>query len=371
LAKSKSALIIYGPLVARGASGEIVRDGLTNLAQITGHYDRLAYIGLEANSHGARDMGVLPNQLPGYATLDDKNVQGNLRRVWGKATFSATPGKGYATMLDEAGSAIKALYIMGANPATENLQWAKNLDNLDLLVVQDLFLTETAHLADVVLPAVSWAESDGTFTNLERRVQRANRAVRDPQSKAAPDWMILDHLATRMGVNWPYADERGITREISEVISLYKGMTWDALGDQGLQYDAGKIRPAAQLRKLQQVETPTLSDGELFLVGGSVTYDDGTLFKLTETMRNYAFGRNAGINAQDAAKLGIEDGAPIVVENERGTLALNAKIHEQVLPGTLWIPESIEGAPVGTLLDSSGVTKVSVKVAERALAVAA
>ncbi len=88
-------------------------------------------------------------------------------------------------------------------------------------------------------------------------------------------------------------------------------------------------------------------------------------------MSNYAFGRNAGINAADAAKLGITDGAPIVVQSERGSVELNAKIHEQVLPGTVWIPESIAGAPVGDLLSASGFTTVTVKVAERAMAVAA
>lgn len=104
-------------------------------------------------------------------------------------------GKSYSQMLDGAGSDLKALYIMGANPASERPAWAAKLDALDFLVVQDLFLTETAQLADVVLPAVSWAEEDGTFTNLERRAQRAPKAVRSPDSKAASDWMILDHLA--------------------------------------------------------------------------------------------------------------------------------------------------------------------------------
>ena len=370
LAASKNALIIYGPLVARGATGETVRAGLSNLAHVTGHSDRLSYIGLEANSHGARDMGVLPNQLPGYAALDDTAAQANLQKLWGKVSFSSTPGKGYQAMLDDAGGAIKALYIMGADPASESTTWAKNLDKLDLLVVQELFLTETAKLADVVFPALSWAEQDGTFTNLERRVQRANKAVRDPQSKAAPDWMILDHLATRMGNNWPYGDERAITREISQAVPLYQGLTWDSLGDQGQQYDASSVRPAAQLRKLEQT-APAPSGQGLLLVSGVVTYDDGNLFRLTPQMSNYAFGRNAGINAADAAQLGISDGAPILVQSERGSLELNAKIHEQVLPGTIWIPESIAGAPVGDLLNASGVTTVTVQVAEHAMAVAA
>jgi predicted molibdopterin-dependent oxidoreductase YjgC len=202
-------------------------------------------------------------------------------------------------------------------------------------------------------------------------VQRANKAVRDPQLQAAPDWMILDHLATRMGTNWPYADERAITREISQAIPLYKGLTWEAVGDQGQQYDASKVRPAAKLRKLAQAESASLANGELLLVTGSVTYDDGNLFKLTPHMQNYAFGSHAALNTGDAAKLGIAEGTTVVVANERGSFTLNAKIHESVLPGTVWIPESIAAAPVGTLLNGVVTPKVIVTIAEPALAVAA
>src|SRR5690606_7782039 len=109
----------------------------------TGHYDRLAYIGLEANSQGCRDMGLLPNALPGYAELDDADARARLEQLWG-ASVPTAPGLTYRQMLEGAGTQIKALYIMGANPATERPTWAANLDKLDLLIVQDLFLTETA-----------------------------------------------------------------------------------------------------------------------------------------------------------------------------------------------------------------------------------
>jgi NADH-quinone oxidoreductase subunit G len=362
LAQSENALIIYGPMAAHGATGEVVRTGLTNLAYATGHYDRLSYIGLDANSHGARDMGVLPNQLPGYAALDDSQAQARLQQLWG-SKLSTTPGKGYSTMLNAAGSEIKALYVMGADPASENPAWAQNLEKLDLLVVQELFLTETAALADVVLPAVSWAEADGTFTNLERRVQRAPKAVRDPQSKAAPDWMILDHLSTRMGHNWPYADERAITREITEAVPLYRELTWDALGDQGQQYDASSVRPAPAMRKVEQSQLLAISDQKFILVTGTVAYDDGNMFRLTEQMRAMAYGRAAGISPVDAGKLGIQDGTPLVVQNPQGELTLNAKVSEQVQPGTVWIPESLAGAPVASLVNGSPVTTVTVKAA--------
>ncbi len=360
LAESENALIIYGPLAARGENGQTVLNGLTNLALATGHYDRLSYVGLDANSHGARDMGVLPNSLPGYAPLDDQAAVERLGLLW-NAKLSTTPGKSYKTMLDEAGQSIKALFIMGANPASERPTWAENLDNLDLLVVQELFLTETAAKADVVLPALSWAEVDGTFTNLEGRVQRANRALRDPETKAAPDWMILDHLANRMGVNWPYADEQAITREISEAVPLYAGLTWDALGDQGLQYDPSGVRPAASYRKVEQESLPADSERPFMLLSGTVLYDGGNLFRLTEEMHNMAFGPIAGLNPADADKLGVHDGNEVIVESAHGSLTLHAKVDAQVQPGTVWVPESLPSAPVGILLNGSDVAAVTVR----------
>ena len=360
LAESKSALIVYGPMAARGETGQAVLNGLTNLAMVTGHYERLAYVGLEANSHGARDMGVLPNLLPGYATTDDAEARSRFAAKWG-GDLPTQPGLSYQAMLEAAGEGIKALYIMGANPASERPTWAANLDKLDLLVVQELFLTETAAKADVVLPALSWAEVDGTFTNLERRVQRAPKAVRDPHTKAAADWMILDHLAGKLGSRWGYADEHAITQEIGETIPLYAGVTWEALGDQGVQYDASAVRPRPAYRKVVQPPLPAAAASTLTLVSGTVLYDGGRLFSLTKQMVNMAFGATAALNPADAAKLGIVEGGQVVVGNKHGELTLQAKLDAQVQPGTVWIPESLPGAPVGALLNDSDVTTVAVR----------
>ncbi|MEZ4831515.1 MAG: NADH-quinone oxidoreductase subunit NuoG [Caldilineaceae bacterium] len=237
LAESESALIVYGPMAAQGDAGREVMEGLVNLAALTGHYERLAYVGLDANSQGCRDMGVLPDQLPGHASLSDEAAQRRLRATWGSAV-PTTAGKTYTQMLNAAGDGIKALYVMGANPASERPEWATNLDKLDLLIVQETFNTETTAIADVVLPALTWAEQDGTFTNLERRVQRAVKAIDSNDSRAAADWMILDHLVNRMGMDWPFADLRGITKEITRTVPMYASLSWEALGDQGLQWDA-------------------------------------------------------------------------------------------------------------------------------------
>lgn len=360
LAKSQNALIIYGPMVARGEAGQNTLNGLTNLALITGHYERLAYVGLEANSQGCRDMGVLPNRLPGHASLGDSAARQRLETLWG-GSLPSQPGKTYKAMLDSAGSGLKALFVMGANPASERPEWAANLDKLDFLVVQELFLTETAKLADVVLPAVSWAESDGTFTNLERRVQRAPKAVRDPQSKAAPDWMILDHLATRMGVNWPYADEKGITAEITKAVPVYAGLTWDALGDQGLQWDANAVRPQPESHEANQINLAQNGDYPLTLVTGTVLFDGGNLFRQTEQMKPRIFPAVVSVNPGDAAGLGVADGSPVQVTSAHGELILAIKLDAQVKPGTVWIPESLPGAPVGALLNGSEVEHVRIE----------
>ncbi|MCX6045347.1 MAG: NADH-quinone oxidoreductase subunit NuoG [Chloroflexi bacterium] len=360
LAQSSNALIIYGPLVARGEAGQNTLHGLTNLALATGHYERLAYVGLEANSQGCRDMGLLPHALPGHAALDDKAAKQRLQTLWG-ATLPTKAGKTYKQMLDGAGKEIKALYIMGANPASERPEWTANLDKLDFLVVQELFLTETAKLADVVLPAVSWAESSGTFTNLERRVQRAPKAVRDPHSKAAPDWMILDHLATRMGTNWPYAAEHGITAEITKAVPLYAGLTWEALGDQGLQWDAKALNVQPTSQEATQQNITLYEEYPLSLVSGTVLFDDGNMFRRTTQMKDRIMPALVGLNPADAAGLGVVDGTPVIVRSAHGELTMAVKIEAQVQPGTAWIPESLPGAPVGALLNGSDIEHVRVQ----------
>jgi predicted molibdopterin-dependent oxidoreductase YjgC len=352
LANAKSALILYGPLVARGEIGKAVTAGLTNLAHYTGHYERLAYIGLDANSQGCRDLGVLPNRLPGHVALDDVLGRPLLEQMWG-APLPTTPGKTYSQMLDAAGGEIKALYIMGADPASERPAWADNLDKLDFLVVQELMLTETAARADVVLPGLSWAEQDGTFTNLERRVQRAPKAVGNPHTKAAPDWMILSHLASHFDTQWSYTAARAVTQEITVANPIYNGMTWERLGDMGQQWlvaDAPYTRPEPSY---QSVEAPAVppAGGGLRLVSSPALYDGGNLFRLTPQMAEMAFGAHAALNPLDAQRLGLVAEDAVQVRNEHGVISLSVKLEPAVKPGTVWIPASLPGAPVGALLN--------------------
>lgn len=360
LVNARNALILYGPLAARGEQGPAVRDALVNLAHYTGNYERLAYVGLEANSQGCRDMGVLPDRLPGHVGLDDAMARTHLEQLW-NAPLPANPGKSYNQMLDAAGGDLKAMLVMGADPASERPAWAANLDKLDFLVVQELFLTETAQRADVVLPALGWAEVDGTFTNLERRVQRAPKALDKPQSKAAPDWLILFHLATHFDVQWPYDSVQAITKEITVANPTYAGLTWASLGDQGQQWqvmDHPYVLPDPTFRKAEQAPLPE-GDGGLRLVGGTVLYDAGSLFGMTKQMASMAFGACVGVNPADAAKLALAEGDAVTVKNEHGELDLAVKLMDSIKPGTVWVPASLPGAPVGALLNG-GATVVKV-----------
>ena len=362
LKESENALIVYGPMAARGDDGPSVRDGLEQLAQAAGEGTRLAYAGLDGNAQGCRDMGVLPDRLPGQFPLDSASARTRLEGLWG-CSISSSPGYTYKQMLDS--QEMRALFVNGANPAAESPDWSASLEELELLVVTDLLPTETAQKADVVLPALGWAESDGTYTNLERRVQRAPKAVSDPKSRAAPDWMMLTHLAKQMGAIWPFSDARSVTAEIARAVPAYAGLTWEALGDQGLQWDAGSA-PATESsggRTSERMPEFAADNAEfpLNLVTGTVLYDGGTLFSLTDQMQGMAHGATVTLNPADAAEFGLDPGSAVTVESEQGQLDLTVGTDVQVQTGTAWIPESLPGAPVGALLNGSFIQRVKVE----------
>ncbi|MYC96108.1 MAG: NADH-quinone oxidoreductase subunit NuoG [Caldilineaceae bacterium SB0661_bin_32] len=362
LNESERALIVYGPMAARGEDGPSVRDGLIQLAQAAGEGTRLAYAGLDGNAQGCRDMGVLPDRLPGQFPLDSAGARTRLEALWG-CSLSTSPGYTYKQMLDS--QEMRALIVNGANPAAESPDWSARLEELELLVVTDLLPTETAQKADVVLPALGWAESDGTYTNLERRVQRAPKAVSDPKSRAAPDWMMLTHLARQMGANWPFSDARSVTAEIARAVPAYAGLTWEALGDQGLQWDADSA-PATESsggRTSEGLPDSAADNAEfpLNLVTGTVLYDGGTLFSLTDQMHGMAHGATVTLNPVDAAEFGLDPGSAVTVQSEQGHLDLTVGIDVQVQTGTAWIPESLPGAPVGALLNGSHTQRVKVE----------
>ncbi len=216
IAEAKGAIILYDEMATLAPGCEHLASDLQVLAVITGNIDHpgagVGPLFEDANSLGARDMGLLPDALPGYQPAPE-------------------PGMAYAEMLSS--PEIKALYVMGANPA-RHLEEQKLPDTIEFLVVQDIMLTETAEQADVILPAVTFAEKDGSMTNVDHHVQAIRQALR-PLPGAKADWEILREVAKHMGHQWSYARPQDVFLEIAAHNPFYAGLTWEELGLQGVR----------------------------------------------------------------------------------------------------------------------------------------
>jgi len=223
IAEAGGAIILYDEMATLEAGCEDLAADLQALAVVTGNIDRpgagVGPLFEDANSLGARDMGLLPDALPGYRPAEDA-------------------GMTYAEMLSS--PQLKALYVMGANPARHV---EKLPDSLKLLIVQDIMLTETAQQADIVLPAVTFAEKDGSLTNIDHHVQAIRQALR-PLPGAKADWEIFVEIARHMGIKWNYASSKEILREIAEENPFYTGLDWEELGTQGVRTQEQEVARA-------------------------------------------------------------------------------------------------------------------------------
>jgi predicted molibdopterin-dependent oxidoreductase YjgC len=376
IAGSERPLALYGPDVVRGraADADANAAALANLEILVGR-NRVAFLGSEGNSQGARDMGVLPTRLPGHAPLAEAAARERLQRLWG-SDLPAEPGLTYSQMLQAAaGGTLKALFVMGADPASEGAQAAAALEKLDFLIVQDVFLTETAQRAHVVLPATTYAETDGTFTNLERRVQRAPQAFR-PYQQARPDWKILVDLARKWPVPevrdeqpkskkvkkarrgqtapWSYASPQDVLAEIARAVPQYAGLTWEALGEMGKQWSTESMAAAA---RLVTITSPILSANPAYpfrLAADRLLFDHGVLTRTTERLQSVLVSAVARLNPADLARLKIREGSQVQVTSAHGGVRLLAQGDPLTPPGVVAIAYSLPGAPAETLMGSSG-----------------
>ncbi len=356
LIKAEKPFIIYGADYAWGyGSGSIVQS-LTNWIVASGHGDRLGFLHTQANAVGAADMGLLPDSLPGHRPLSDEAARQQLESLW-QTSLSAQAGLGYSGMIASALGRIKALYIMGADPVGEKPSYKKELSSLDFLVVQDMFLTDTAQLADVVLPAASYVESSGTFTSTERRVQVAPQAAK-AVGDSLPDWTILMHIARRYAPDkadaWRTPSAEAIFAEITQAAPQYADFTWEGLGDSGQQW-AWDALPARQEIVPYQASEPVPMDKtfNMHLIVGSLLWDDGNVFAATEQMTNLGH-KAAWLHPDDAAALGVFEGDSIAVRSRAASLELPLHLSSAVKQGCVFVPFSLKDAPVGELFDEFG-----------------
>jgi formate dehydrogenase alpha subunit len=311
------------------------------------------------NVQGACDMGGLPNVYTGYQPVSDPEANAKFAEAWGRPL----PDKPGMTITDMVHAMIegriKALYVIGENPKLSDpdcnhLHHA--LKNLDLLVVQELFLSETAQVADIVLPAASVAEKNGTFTNSERRCMRIHKAI-EPVGNALPDWQIIARLSEAMGYPMPYESAAEIFDEIAALTpNSYAGMSYDRLGIDGLQWpcpDRGhpgtpflhKDRFSRGLGKFHAIEyrdPAEMPDADYpyFLTTGRMFahFHTGTMTRISPKLDIEQRSGYVCIHPADAEKLDVRDEEEVLLSSRRGQMAAPARLTDSVQPGTFFLP---------------------------------
>jgi formate dehydrogenase alpha subunit len=372
-AGAKSASIVYAMGITQHVTGSANVAAIANLALLTGHIGREATgvnpLRGQNNVQGACDMGALPNVFPGYQPVTDEKVREKFRAVWGMDT-ACDIGMTVSAMMDEAAhGGIKALYVMGENPMLSDPDMShveKALKNLEFLVVQDIFMTETAKYANVVLPGASSFEKDGTFTNTERRVQRVRKAI-EPIDNSRADWEIICGLFLAFGYPMDYEEPEDIMEEIRKLTPSYGGISYNRLDKDGLQWPCPDLNhPGTRFlhkdrfsRGLGKFTVNEYRDpGELpddeypyIMTTGRIQhhYHTGTM-----TRRSWALDREyphgfIEVNPADAEKLGIRNNSRVRVISKRGELETVALVTENISEGVVFMPFHFGEAPVNKL----------------------
>jgi formate dehydrogenase major subunit/formate dehydrogenase alpha subunit len=349
---------------------------LANLGMITGHIG-FPYAGVnpmrgQNNVQGSCDMGALPNSFPGYPSVLDHDAQQKFTELYG-VQMPQDMGLRIPEMFELAvHGTLKAMYIMGEDPALTDADAnhvRKALENLDFLVVQNIFMTETAKYADVFLPAALYAEKDGTFTNTERRVQRVRKAV-DPPGDTRPDWEILQDLGKRMGIPWHYDSPEDIFEEVRKAVPQYAGMTYERLGTTGLQWPCptedhpgspylhkGRFtRGKGLLQGIPFQEPAELTDEEypMLLTTGRMLYHYNISTRISQNLEWLRPHELAEVNPEDAARMGVGDGGVVRVTSRRGSITTRIKVTDKVPPGTTFMTFHYAESPVNELTNAEG-----------------
>jgi formate dehydrogenase alpha subunit len=369
--------ILYCMGITQHTTGTDNVKSLANLAMLCGH------LGIEGggvnplrgqnNVQGACDFGGLPDVFSGYQKVIDPAVRQRMAEAWGVADLPDQPGLKVTQMIPAAHDGkLKAFYVIGENPLVSDADLnhcEKSLKNLDFLVVQDIFLTETGRLANVVLPSACFAEKDGTFTNTERRVQRVRKAV-EPPGQSWNDWKIVCEISKRMGYSMDYESSQQIMEEISKVTPSYAGISYDRIDYEGLywpcptpehpgtpilhreQFTSGK----GNFHAIDYIPPAEKTDGEfpLYLTTGRLLYQyhTGTMTMRTAGLNEIAPECFVEISARDARLQDIEDGELVNIDSRRGSIQAKIKISDKAVAGTVFIPFHYAAAAANRLTNA-------------------
>lgn len=387
-AENSPASILYCMGITQHSTGTDNVLAVSNLGLITGNLGQpsagINPLRGQNNVQGACDMGSLPDVYPGYQQVTNPEVQEKFEKAWG-VPLSGKAGLTHTEIFDAAHCGeIKAIYVIGENPVlTEaNASHAiEAMENLEFFVAQDIFLNETAQKADVVLPAASFAEKNGTFTNTERRVQRVRRVI-DPVGEAKPDWWIISAIANEMGKEgFAYNSAEEIFNEMASLTPSYAGISYERLEEESLQWPCPtKDHPGTQILHVEKFATPTgkakLTPLEYRPAEDCCDFDfplilttERSLYQFHSTMTRYSEGLDllSGgekilINPEDAKNMGIEEGDLVEVKSRRGMIKVPASISERSQKGVASL--SFHFAEYPTNLLTSGAIDPVAKIPE-------
>jgi predicted molibdopterin-dependent oxidoreductase YjgC len=377
-ASNRPATILYSMGITQHSHGTDNVLATANLAMLTGNIGKPSTgvnpLRGQNNVQGACDMGALPNVYSGYQAVTDPAIREKFETAWGcslppslkekfgiswACSLPVSPGLTLVEMLEAAcRKEIKALYLVGENPALSDpdAQHVREaLARLEFFVVQDIFLSETAKFAHVVLPAASFAEKDGTFTNTDRRVQRVRRAI-EPIGDSKPDWWIICQVAQRLGAKgFDYRNSFDIMEEIRNLTPSYGGISYQRLENGGLQWPCPIedhpgtpilhtnifVRGKGRFIPLKYIPPGEMPDKNypLILTTGRSLYQfhTGTMTRKVAGLNIMEPEGVVEISPQDASQLGIAQGNRVKISSRRGEVITKAKVTESLPPGLVFM----------------------------------
>ena len=353
LAAAKRVVILVGNSVLRHPGGEGTTTNLLDLLILLGKLNQpgcgLGPLAEENNDQGAVEMGAVPDFLPGPAPLNDQASRDRLASLW-REELPRTPGITLTEMLAAARTgSLKAMFMVGENPVgtlPAAAQAKEALAKLELLVCQELFLTETAAMAHVVLPACSYMEKDGTFTNSEGHVQAVRQAI-NPVGDSRPDWEMLSAISVLMGSPLEYGDAREILKEIRNVIPGYGLLgptpTSPKVDQAILSHYLAEDAATDMATRYAVRQAPKSTDQTLAMLFTQTLFHSGKLSTHSKGLLQLQQEGFLSINPADAAKVGLADGDKVTVSNARASITTIAKIRERVPAGLVWFPEHFDG----------------------------
>jgi len=371
--RARAAMIFWGMGISQHTTGTDNARCLISLALMTGNIGRpgtgLHPLRGQNNVQGASDVGLIPMVYTDYQPVKDPAVRQRFEQAWGVA-LDPDPGLTVVEIMTAAlAGRIRGMMMMGENPFLSDPNTNKvrqALAALDFLVVQDIFLTETAEFADVILPATSFAEKDGTYTNTDRRVQLGRKAI-EPPGQARTDWQVLCELATRMGYPMHYGHVEAIFREIASLTPSYAGLSYDRLGDTGLLWPCpdpthpgtsvlftdGFPRGRGKFVAAEFVPATELPDTEFPFVLNTGRllehWHTGTMTRRSRALDALEPEAFAELHPDDLEALGLVTGDFARIRSRRGAIEIKVRAEPRMAPGSVFIPFHFREAAANVL----------------------